>query len=402
MSRSLPRAALVLIVCGSLIVILSNGFRSTSGLFLQPMSLANGWTRETFSFAIALQHVFWGLAAPVFGAVADKFGAGRTLALGALMMAFGYWGMAHSQNPAELAITAGLLVGVGFSGAGLSIVLGVFARAVDAAHRSMVLGTCTAAGSLGQFLMLPLGQAMISAWGWREALVAQAFAVLLILPLARVLAGRPQHRASAGPEQSMREAIRTAFGDRSFHLIFWGYFTCGFQVMFIALHLPSYLTDKGLSPSLGATAIALVGLFNVIGSLGFGWLGGRYAKRHLLAALYLLRSAVVALFVLMPVTDFSVYLFSVLLGLLWLSTVPLTSGLVAHIYGLRYVTMLTGIVFLGHQVGSFLGSWMGGWIFDATGSYDIAWWLIIGSGIYAALIHLPIRETPLAPRPAAA
>ncbi len=397
MSRSSWRTPLVIIVCGTLILIIANGFRSSSGLFLQPMTLAHGWTRATFSTAIAMQHIVWGLSGPLFGAVADKFGPGRALATGALLMSAGYWGMSQAQTGAELILSAGVLIGSGFGGAGLGMVLAVFARNVQARHRSMVFGVGTAAGSMGQFTMLPLGQALINAYGWQQALVQQALIVLLVVPLSFALAGKPKHSRAAGEaDQSMRQAMRAALGDRSFHLLFWGYFTCGFQVMFITLHLPSYLVDKGLPASLGAAAIAIVGLFNVLGSLAYGWLGGRYSKKYLLSSLYLMRSLVVAVFIMLPVSGVSVYVFSAFLGLFWLSTVPLTQGLVGQIYGLRYLGMLTGVVFLGHQVGSFLGSWMGGKIFDASGSYDLAWWLIIGAGVYAALIHLPIREAPLA------
>ena len=397
MSRPSWRTPLVVIVCGTLILIVGNGFRSSSGLFLQPMTLSNGWSRETFSTAIALQHIFWGLSGPFFGAMADKVGPGRTMAIGAALMSLGYWGMSHSQTSTELILSAGVLIGTGFGGAGLAMVLSVFARSVDASKRSMVFGVGTAAGSMGQFTMLPLGQALIGWYGWQHALVLQAFMVLLLVPLSFALAGRPVHTNAPGEvEQSIRQALRAAFGDRSFHLLFWGYFTCGFQVMFIALHLPAYLVDKGLSPTLGAAAIAIVGLFNVLGSLAVGWLGGRYSKKYLLSGLYLLRSLVVAVFVLVPITEWSVYVFSAFLGIVWLSTVPLTQGLVGQIYGLRYLSMLTGVIFLGHQIGSFVGSWMGGRIFDSTGSYDLAWWLIIGSGVYAALMHLPIREQPLA------
>lgn len=403
MSRTSWRTTAVIIVCGSLIMMLTNGLRSTSGLFLQPMTMAHGWTRETFSLAIALQNVFWGLGGPFFGAIADKYGAGRSLAVGAVLMAAGHYGMAQAQTGAELIMSAGVLIGLGISGTGLAIVLSVFARQVDTRHRSLVLGLGTAASSMGQFVLLPVGQALISAYGWQQALVLQAMMVALILPLSFAMAGKPRHTPVAGQlDQSIAEAIRTALRDRSFHLLFAGYFTCGFQVVFIALHLPSYLVDRGLPPTLGAAAIATVGLFNVIGSLASGWLGGRYSKKYLLAGLYLCRSVVIAAFVYLPLSTLSVYLFSAFIGLFWLSTVPLTQGLVGQMYGLRYMGTLTGIIFLGHQFGSFLGAWLGGRIFDTTGSYQIAWWLIIGSGVYAAFVHLPIRETPLALRMKAA
>lgn len=403
MSRTSWRTPAVIIVCGSIVMIISNGLRSTSGLFLQPMTMAHGWSRETFSLAIALQNVFWGLGGPFFGAIADKYGAGRSLAMGAVLMAAGQYGMAHAQTGAELIMSAGVLIGFGISGTGLAIVLSVFARQVDTRHRSLVMGLGTAAGSMGQFVMLPVGQALISAYGWQQALVLQALMLVLVLPLSYGMAGRPGLARVAGQlDQSISEAIRTALRDRSFLLLFAGYFTCGFQVVFIALHLPSYLVDRGLSPALGAAAIATVGLFNIMGSLASGWLGGRYSKKYLLSGLYLSRSVVIAAFVFLPLSTMSVYLFAAFIGLFWLSTVPLTQGLVGQMYGLRYMGTLTGIIFLGHQFGSFLGAWLGGRIFDATGSYHIAWLLIIASGVYAAIVHLPIREAPLALRTKAA
>lgn len=396
MSSSTWRTPAVIIACGSLILIIGNGLRQSSGLFLQPMTMAHGWTRETFSLAIALQNVFWGLAGPFFGAIADKFGAGRTVAVGTLLMALGYYGMSVAQTGAALILTAGMLIGFGVAGSGLAIVLSVLARQVDAKNRSMVLGVGTAASSMGQFIMLPIGQSLINSFGWQQALVLQALMMILIIPLSFTLAGKPKHSPVAGQiEQSIAQAVRAAAADRTFVLLFFGYFTCGFQVVFIALHLPSYLVDKGLSPTLGAAAIATVGLFNIVGSLASGWLGGRYPKKYLLAVVYLSRSLAIAMFVLLPLSTLSVYLFSAFIGLFWLSTVPLTQGLVGQRYGLRYMSTLVGIIFLGHQTGSFLGAWLGGVIFDATGSYDIAWWLIIGSGVYAAILHLPIRETPL-------
>ena len=402
MSRSSWRTPAVIIACGSLILILTSGLRSNSGLFLQPMTMANGWSRETFSLAIGLQNVFWGIGGPFFGAACDKFGAGRTLTIGAILMALGHYGMAHAITGTELIGTAGALIGFGISGSGLAIVLSVFARQVDTKYRSLVLGIGSAAGSMGQFIMLPLGQALIDSYGWQQALTLEALMVMLIIPLSFALAGKPRQRPGVQTEESITQAIRAALSDRSFVLLFCGYFTCGFQAVFIGLHLPSYLVDQGLPASLGAAAIATVGLFNVIGSLASGWLGGRYSKKYLLAGVYSCRSLVTMAFILLPLSTFSVYLFSASIGIFWLSTVPLTQGLVGQRYGLRYMSTLVGIIFLGHQAGSFLGAWLGGVIFDATGSYDIAWWLIIASGFYAALMHLPIRETPLALKPAIA
>lgn len=396
MPRSSWRTPAIIIISGSIILIIGNGLRSGSGLFLQPMTMAHEWSRETFSLAIGLQNIFWGLGGPFFGAIADKFGAGRTLATGAVLMALGYYGMSQAETGAALIWTAGVLIGFGISGSGLAIILSVFAREVESKYRSMVLGVGTAAGSMGQFVMLPVGQALISAYGWQEALVLQALMIVLIIPLSFAMAGKPKHRPVAGRvDQSIAEAVRTAIGDRSFVLLFFGYFTCGFQAIFIAVHLPSYLVDRGLSATLGAAAIATVGLFNVLGSLTSGWLGGRYSKKYLLAGIYLCRSLVTAAFILLPLSTMSVYLFAAFIGVFWLSTVPLTQGLIGQRYGLRYMSTLVGIIFLGHQTGSFLGAWLGGVIFDATGSYQVAWWLIIGSGVYAAVLHLPIHEAPL-------
>ena len=393
------RTPAVIITCGALILLVVNGLRSNSGLWLQPMTMANGWSRETFSLAIAMQNILWGLGGPPFGAIADKYGAGRSLVAGSLLLAAGFYGMSQATTSAELFGSAGALVGFGISGCAYGIVLSVFARHVRPEQRSLVMGIGTAAGSMGQFVMLPVGQAWISNFGWQQALVFQGLLALLIIPLASALSGRNTHAAPAGQaEQSVGGALSDAGRDMSFHLLFWGYFTCGFQVVFIGLHLPSYVVDQGLSPTLGASAIAVVGLFNIIGSFTSGWLGGRYSKKYLLSGLYLARSLVIAAFVFMPLSTFSVYLFAGAMGLLWLSTVPLTQGLVAQIYGLRYMGTLSGVVFFGHQIGSFLGAWLGGKIYDATGSYQIAWWLMIASGFYAALMHLPIRERPLSER----
>ena len=393
------RTPAVIITCGALILLVVNGLRSNSGLWLQPMTMANGWSRETFSLAIAMQNIMWGFGGPVFGAIADKFGAGRSLVAGSLLLAAGFYGMSQATTSAELVGSAGALVGFGISGCAYGIVLSVFARHVRPEKRSLVMGIGTAAGSMGQFVMLPVGQAWISHFGWQQALVFQGLLALLIIPLASALSGRnPQSTPAGQAEQSVGGALADAGRDMSFHLLFWGYFTCGFQVVFIGLHLPSYVVDQGLSPTLGASAIAVVGLFNIIGSFTSGWLGGRYSKKYLLSGLYLARSLVIAAFVFMPLSTFSVYLFAAGMGLLWLSTVPLTQGLVGQIYGLRYMGTLSGVVFFGHQIGSFLGAWLGGKIYDATGSYQIAWWLMIASGVYAALMHLPIRERPLAER----
>ncbi len=397
------RSPLAVVICGCMVLLLFNGLRSNAGLYLQPMTQANGWSRETFSLAIALQNILWGFGGPFFGAIADRYGAGRTMVIGATLYALGFYGMSQAQTSFELFGSAGALIGFGISGTAYGIVLAVLARNTSPQKRSLVMGLGTAAGSMGQFVMLPVGQAWIAQYGWQNALILQGVLALAIIPLASVLAGRPDAKAHAAQaSQSLSQALSAAGGDRSFHLLFWGYFTCGFQVVFIGLHLPAYLVDKAMPAQLGAAAIAVVGLFNIVGSLASGWLGGRYSKKYLLSGLYLARSAVIALFVFLPLSNLSVYLFAGAMGLLWLSTVPLTQGLVGQIYGLRYMGMLSGIVFFGHQIGSFLGAWLGGKIFDATGSYDLAWWLIIASGFSAAILHLPIREAPLEPQAAPA
>lgn len=391
------RTPTVVLACGCLVLVLAMGVRSTSGIFLQPMTMANGWTRATFSLAIALQNLVWGLGAPFFGAWADKYGAGRTLVACAILYALGLVWMAYAPTALELALSAGVLVGLGISGTTFGVVLAVMARAVSAERRSLALGLGGAAGSMGQFLMLPIGQGLIDGVGWQTALVMHALIAALIVPLAAGVAGKNPVVHGA---QSVGDAVREAGRDKSFHLLFWGYFVCGFQVVFIALHLPPYVVDKGLPAKVGVAALALVGLFNIVGSFASGWLGGRFTKKYLLALIYAARSVVIGLFLLAPLSATSVYVFAAAIGLLWLSTVPLTNGLVGYRYGVRYMATLSGIVFLGHQIGSFFGAWLGGKIFDMTGSYDAAWGLMVVAGVWAAFVHLPIREAPIAARPA--
>lgn len=391
------RTPTVVLACGCLVLVLAMGVRSTSGIFLQPMTMANGWTRATFSLAIALQNLVWGLGAPFFGAWADKYGAGRTLVACAILYALGLVWMAYAPTALELALSAGVLVGLGISGTTFGVVLAVMARAVSAEKRSLALGLGGAAGSMGQFLMLPIGQGLIDGVGWQTALVMHALIAALIVPLAAGVAGKNPVVHGA---QSVGDAVREAGRDKSFHLLFWGYFVCGFQVVFIALHLPPYVVDKGLPAKVGVAALALVGLFNIVGSFASGWLGGRFTKKYLLALIYAARSVVIGLFLLAPLSATSVYVFAAAIGLLWLSTVPLTNGLVGYRYGVRYMATLSGIVFLGHQIGSFFGAWLGGKIFDMTGSYDAAWGLMVVAGVWAAFVHLPIREAPIAARPA--
>ncbi len=386
------RTPAIILACGCAVLVISMGLRATPGIFLKPMTQANGWSREVFSFAIALQNLMWGLASPFFGAVADRYGAGRTVVTGAVLYVLGLAWMAFSQTAADLTLSAGIVVALGISGTATGVVMSVMARAVGPQKRSLALGLGGAFASMGQFVMLPLAQAWIDAWDWHVSLLLHAAMAALIVPLAAGLAGKA---VDTGPQRSMSEALAEAGRDRTFHLLFWGYFVCGFQVVFIAVHFPSFLMDKGFPAHLGVHAIALVGLFNIFGSFLAGWLGGRYSKKYLLSGIYLSRSIVITVFLLLPITTVSVYVFSACIGFLWLSTVPLTNGLVAHRYGLRYMAMLSGMVFLGHQIGAFLGVWLGGLIYDGTGAYDMAWNIAIALGIFAALVHLPIREAPL-------
>ncbi len=389
------------LLCGAMIVTLSMGIRHGFGLWLQPITMARGWSRETFAFALAVQNLAWGIAGPIAGALADRFGAYRVLVAGALLYAAGLATMPLAANGAAFTGAAGLLVGIAQSGVTYAVVYGVIGRNIAPQRRSWAMGVTAAAGSFGQFLMLPVESALISRLGWDQALYALALLVLVIAPLALGL--REPVRAAAGgaSTQGIGAALREAFGDRSFNLLTAGYFVCGFQVVFIGVHLPSYLKDRGFDPQVATMALALIGLFNVFGTYAAGALGQRWPKRYLLSTIYAARSLAIVLFLLLPLTSTSIYVFSAAMGLLWLSTVPLTNAVVAQIFGVQYLSMLSGFVFLSHQVGSFLGVWLGGRLFDATGSYDVVWWIAVALGVFAALINLPVREVPIA-RPLAA
>lgn len=388
------RTPTAILIAGCVILTLSMGVRHTAGLFLQPMTVDHGWSRETFSFAIALQNLVWGLASPFAGALADRYGAGRTVAAAAVLYAIGLGLMAYADAPLAFDLSAGVLIGLGLSGTTFAVIMGVIGRHTTPEKRSLALGIASAGGSFGQFAVLPVGQMMITAYGWQSALLLLACGVGLIAPLANALADG--HRPSAGAGQSVGQALREAGGQRSFHYLFWGYFVCGFQTAFIMLHLPAFLVDAGLSANVGMTAVALIGLFNILGSFLFGWGGGCYSKKNLLVLIYAARAVAILVFMLIPLSTASAWLFAAAMGILWLGTVPLTNGLVAQIFGLRYMSMLTGVVFLGHQLGSFLGAWLGGRIFDETGSYSLAWGIAIGLSVLAALCSAPIDERPLA------
>ncbi|MBO9514812.1 MAG: MFS transporter [Variovorax sp.] len=391
------------LLCGAMIVTLSMGIRHGFGLWLQPITQEQGWSRQAFSFAIAVQNLSWGLIGVFAGMLADKLGAFRVLIAGAVLYALGLLGMAFSPTPFVFALTAGVLIGAAQAGTTYAVIYGVIGRQIAAEKRSWAMGVAAAAGSFGQFLMVPVEGQLIARLGWHTALIVLAVMVLMIVPLAFGLR-EPRHESvMVRRSQTIGQAIREAFGYPSFVLLTAGYFVCGFQVVFIGVHMPSYLKDKGLSPEVASYALALIGLFNVFGTYVAGSLGARLAKRKLLAAIYLARAAAIALFLIAPLSPASVYVFASVMGFLWLSTVPLTSGLVAQIFGVAHLSMLGGIVFFSHQVGSFLGVWLGGYLYDRTGSYDIVWYLAIALGIFAALINLPVKEGAIArpaPRPA--
>jgi MFS family permease len=364
------------------------------GLFLAPMTEARGWSREMFALAIAIQNIMWGIGQPIAGAIADRWGSGRVLAGGGLIYAAGLAIMSWAPNAVWLHLSAGVMIGIGMAAASFSIVLAAFGRRVPPEKRSIVFGVGTAAGSMGQFVFAPFGQTLIQTLGWSEALVVLAGTVLVIPLLSIVFAGKPGAEAQSVREQSLGQALSEAFAYRSYQLLTAGFFVCGFHVAFITTHLPPYIVDRGLNPTIGAWALALIGLFNVIGSLASGWIGQHYPKPSFLSLIYLLRAVAFALFVMLPVTPLSVLVFAAVIGLLWLSTVPPTSGLVAIMFGPKYMATLMGIVFFSHQGGAFLGVWLGGRLYDETGSYDVVWWLGVALGIFAAIVHWPIQERP--------
>jgi MFS family permease len=390
------------LTCAALILMLAMGVRQTMGLFMPQMTVANGWSRDEFALAIAMQNILWGAFVPFAGAIADRHGAGRVLAAAALSYVAGLVLMALSQTPLHLGFSAGLLIGLGLSGATFGVVMGVVAKVVAPEKRSVALGIVGAGGSFGQFAMVPYGATLISGLGWYASLFVLAATIALIVPLAAGLAGQGAH-AHAGGQQSAREAFGEAFGQRSFHFLFWSYFVCGVHTAFMALHLPSYVQDAGLSLTVGMTALALIGFGNIFGSYTAGWLGGRASKKWLLTSIYGLRAVLILYLMLAPKSALTMYTFAFAMGLLWLSTVPLTQALVAQIFGVRHVSMLAGVVFFGHQIGSFCGAWLGGVIFTRQGSYDMAWWISMGLAIFAAVMCAPINERPIArPAPAAA
>ena len=391
-----PLSLTRVLLFGAAIVTLSMGIRHGFGLWLAPITMDRGWTRETFAFALAVQNLAWGLAGPLAGMLADRYGAYRVLVGGGLLYAAGLVLMALATSGLAFTGSAGLLVGLAQSGTTYAVIYGVIARNVAPDRRSWAMGMAAAAGSFGQFLMVPVETWLISSLGWQNALFLLGCAALAMVPLAWGLREPAARMAEGAHNQSVTAAVREAFAYPSFRLLMAGYFVCGFQVVFIGVHMPSYLKDQGLGPEVATVALALIGLFNVFGTYAAGMLGQRMAKRHILAFIYLARAVVIVIFLLVPLSPWSVYLFSAVMGLLWLSTVPPTNAIVAQIFGVQYMSMLGGFVFLSHQIGSFMGVWLGGKLYDTTGSYDLVWWIAVALGVVAALINLPVRETAIA------
>ncbi|HEX5805667.1 MAG TPA: MFS transporter [Macromonas sp.] len=389
-----------LLVCGAAVLTLSMGVRHGFGLWLQPVIQTQGWQREDFALAIAVQNLAWGFFGIFSGMVADRFGAFRVLLVGTVLYALGLVGMALSPSVLVFVLTAGVLLGAAQSATTYTVIYGVLGRQLPPEKRAWAMGVTGAAGSFGQFLMVPTSGLLIGEFGWREALLGLAAASLLMAPLALGLREPGLHNRQATPQQrhlSIGQALREAVTHRSFQLLMLAYFVCGFQVVFMGVHLPSYLRDQGQTPQVASMALALIGLFNIFGTYGVGVLSQKVPKRHLLAAIYFLRSVAIVLLLSFPVTPWSTYLFACGMGLLWLSTVPVTNAVVAQIYGVQHLSMLAGFVFFSHQIGSFMGVWLGGRLFDATGSYDIVWQLSIGLGVAAAVLSVVLNENPIQP-----
>lgn len=385
-----------ILLCGAAIVTLSMGIRHGFGLWLQPVTQSQNWSRETFAFALAIQNLVWGFSGIFAGMLADRFGAFRVIVGGAALYALGLVGMAYASSALMFSLTAGVLIGLAQAGTTYAIVYGVIGRNVHASRRSWAMGIAAAAGSFGQFLMVPTEGFLINSLGWQQALLALALAALMMMPLAWWLR-EPHFRGGAGHfrEQSILQALQEAFQYRSFQLLMAGYFVCGFQVVFIGVHMPSYLKDQGLSPQVASYSLALIGLFNVFGTYAAGVLGQHMQKKHILAFIYLARSVVISVFLLVPLSPMSVYVFSAVMGVLWLATVPPTNAAVAQIFGVAHLSMLSGFVFFSHQIGSFMGVWLGGFLYDRTGSYGIVWYIAIALGVLAALVNLPIKEAAI-------
>jgi MFS family permease len=390
------RTPALVIGAGSLIALIAFGPRSTLGFFLTPMSSANHWGRDVFAFALALQNLLWGIGQPLGGIIADRFGTVRVLCGGALLYAAGLVLMAHANSASMLDLSGGVLIGFGLAGCSFPVVLAALGKIVPLQYRSLAFGFGTAAGSFGQFLYSPVAVALMDTFGWQQTLMIFAVSMVAVLPLSLVLATPPAQAAHEADSQSLRHALTEAFAHRSYVLLVLGFFTCGFQLQFITVHLPSYLVDRGLSAQVGGWTIATIGLFNIVGSVTAGWLGNRMPKRYLLSFIYLFRAAAILVFIAFPVTPVTCLVFGATMGLMWLSTVPPTNGIIALMFGTRWLATLACFAFFSHQVGGFLGVWLGGLVFDRTGSYNMVWWLAILFGVLSALINMPIVEKPVA------
>src|SRR5215468_1021739 len=385
----------LMLVASSIILTLALGLRHSFGLFLQPMSMDNGWGREVFGFAIALQNLIWGLSQPFTGMLADRFGARQVMFVGGLLYAAGVACMAHSSTPLALTLSVGMLIGLAMSCTAYNIAFGALGRAYPAERRSGVLGICSAAGSFGQFLLLPFALALITAVSWYWALIVFAALAALMAPTAFGVDDKGYGTAQGLGGISLKDVLAEAFRHPGFWLLGVGYFACGFQINFVATHFPAFLLDRGLSARDGTVALALIGLFNIFGSYTAGILGGHFPKTYLLAVLYAVRGIAIALLLAFPLTPLGVYVFAAVLGFTWLATVPLTNGVVAVIFGVEHLAMISGFVFLSHQIGGFCGSWLGGYVFDHTGSYQVVWVIAIGLSAISALVNLPIDERPV-------
>ena len=395
------RSPAVIVACGCLIAVISYGPRSSFGFFMRPMTADNAWGRDVFAFSVAMQTLIYGMVQPFSGAIADRFGTIRVIIVGALLYASGVYMMAHATTPGELYLTSGVLIGFGLTGCSFNLIISSFGKLLPESWRSISFGAGTAAGSFGQFLFSPLGVSLIEKFGWRTTLEIFAGLLLLIIPLSLAIATSGQDApAKTGAvtifRQNYREALAEAFSHRSFILLVIGYFTCGFQLNFVTLHLPSYLIDRGLSAEVGGWTLGVIGLFNIVGALTSGYLSGRMPKRYILVFIYSVRALTVIFLITMPASPTVAIIYGALTGLLWLSSVPPTSGLVAVMFGTRWLAMLVGIAFLSHQIGGALGVYFGGLLYEQTGSYDVIWWLGVFFGVASALINLPIVEKPVA------
>lgn len=385
----------VVVLAAGAVMGLALGMRHVQGLFLLPVTGTRGWSRELFGFALAVQNLAWGLAQPLAGMVADRYGAGRVVASGVVLYVLGLYGMTQATSAGGFVLAAGVAIGLALAGTAFGVVYAAVSRKVPAPRRAWAIGMAGALGGLGQFLMVPAAQGLIVAMGWQAALLVVAGVFALMLPLARVLREDSTVEADPAPPQALGEALREACGHRGFWLLNLGFLACGFQLAFIANHLPAYLADRGLAPGAAVAALATIALANVAGIYACGVLGGRHRPKYLLAGMYLVRSLAIALFVLLPPGPLTLYPFAAVMGLLWLGTVPLTNGVLSGVFGLRYLGTLFGLVFIGHQLGSFLGVWLGGWVFEATGSYTTVWMLAIVLGLLAAALHWPIDDRPV-------